>query len=172
MTQRYAIVNGSGVVVNTIQWNGTSAWTPPSGCSAVQSNTAGIGYTYSGGVFTPPYSPPPSYTPAQQAQMALDAGINLTSSSTPALDGTYAVNQSAISNLSAVTLYIVVNGTFPSGSDTMLWQDTSAEMHEFPDVDLFKEFASAIADYVSQVTLYRDSNGAYGVLESPNLVIS
>ena len=39
---RYVIVE-DGVVVNVILWDGVSDWTPPEGCTAVQSATLQIG---------------------------------------------------------------------------------------------------------------------------------
>lgn len=53
----YTIIE-SGVVVNIIVWDGTTSWAPPSGGTTVQlpdATYAGIGSTYSTGVFgTPP----------------------------------------------------------------------------------------------------------------------
>lgn len=56
---RYAIVNGSNVVINVIKWDGISTWTPPAGCTAVLSSTANVGCAYDpdGGTFGP--TPPP-----------------------------------------------------------------------------------------------------------------
>jgi hypothetical protein len=169
--QKYAIVN-SGIVVNVIHWDGVTLWTPPAGCTAIQNNIAGIGWTYASGVFTPPFVPTPILTPQQKSQMALNAPINLISTSTPALNGSYSVNSSAIANLNAVTTYILVNSAFPGSLSEMPWVDTTGAMHEFPNTALFTQFASAVADYVSQVTLYGDSNGTYGSLPSPNITIS
>lgn len=56
----YAIVQ-NGVVVNTIEWDGSSAWTPPAGASVVQipdGAYVGIGSTYDGKTFTAPPQPP------------------------------------------------------------------------------------------------------------------
>lgn len=56
----YAIIQ-NGVVINTIEWDGVSAWSPPAGCS-IQAIPAGayvgIGSTYSNGVFSAPPAPP------------------------------------------------------------------------------------------------------------------
>lgn len=54
----YAIVN-NGIVENVIVWDGETPYTPPEGSIIVQSDVAGIGwsYNYETGEFTPPESP-------------------------------------------------------------------------------------------------------------------
>jgi hypothetical protein len=55
LMQSYAIVDGSGLVINLVQWDGVAQWSPPAGCLAVQDDgTAVIGGTFAGGVFSPP----------------------------------------------------------------------------------------------------------------------
>lgn len=56
----YAIVQ-NGVVVNTIEWDGSSAWTPPAGASVVKipdGAYVGIGSAYDGKTFGAPPAPP------------------------------------------------------------------------------------------------------------------
>jgi hypothetical protein len=51
----YALIDNTGLVVNVVVWNGKSDWQPPEGQQLVElSDGAGIGWTYSDGVFTPP----------------------------------------------------------------------------------------------------------------------
>ena len=55
----YAIVQ-NGVVVNTVEWDGVTPWTPPLDTSIVEiPNGAyvGIGSTYADGQFGPPPQP-------------------------------------------------------------------------------------------------------------------
>jgi hypothetical protein len=65
----YAVINTvTGIVENMILWDGTeeSGWYPPEGCIAVQTDVAGIGWTYVDGVFIPPPIPEvPPPTPEQ-----------------------------------------------------------------------------------------------------------
>jgi hypothetical protein len=64
----YAIISSTGLVVNTIEWDGKN-WQPPAGSTAIKipsDTVAGPGYTYANGTFTPPSAPPapppaPSY---------------------------------------------------------------------------------------------------------------
>lgn len=53
----YAVIDSiTYIVVNIVVWDGVSEWSPPSGTFAIQSDEAGIGWTYNpgDGTFTPP----------------------------------------------------------------------------------------------------------------------
>ena len=58
---RHAIIE-NGVVVNVIEWDGQSEWSPPDGTQAVQSDAAQIGWPYRDGQFISP-PPPPAPSP-------------------------------------------------------------------------------------------------------------
>ena len=90
----------------------------------------------------------PAPTPAQQATAAINAGLAITSTSTPALNGTYPVNAPAQAQISAEVTAILLNGTFADGAATVVWFDTSNAQHTFTAAQ-FKTFASAVAAYVS-----------------------
>ncbi|WP_448680592.1 DUF4376 domain-containing protein [Pseudomonas nicosulfuronedens] len=54
----FALVNiATGLVENTAVWDGESEWSAPAGFEAVQSDEAGIGWSYADGVFTAPVMP-------------------------------------------------------------------------------------------------------------------
>ena len=59
----YAIISSTGLVVNTIEWDGATFWQPPAGHTAVATTEAGIGWSYANGTFTAPPEPPPGPTP-------------------------------------------------------------------------------------------------------------
>lgn len=109
-------------------------------------------------------APPPTPTAASQAAAALAAGIVLTSTGTPSLNGTYALDQAAQNNVNGTVSYIMLNGTFPGGGTTMTWIDQDGDAHVWPSVTVFKAFATAFADYVAAVALYAASNGDHGSL--------
>jgi hypothetical protein len=76
---RYAIIDSTNHVVNVIDWDGSASWTAPNGQTAIQSDTAQIGWTYANGTFTDPNP----YVPTQAEivsnitsaiQQSLDAG--------------------------------------------------------------------------------------------------
>lgn len=54
---QYAIIDGTGLVVNAIEWDGVTSWTPPAGHIAIPLIEGGIGWTYANGTFTPPPEP-------------------------------------------------------------------------------------------------------------------
>nr|WP_199065139.1 hypothetical protein [Chromobacterium sp. ASV5] len=65
--QRYTVIDNTGVVRNVVLWDGGADWAPPTDFTAVQSDTAGIGWNYAGGQFSPPTV---ATVPLAQAQAA------------------------------------------------------------------------------------------------------
>ena len=53
MTERWALIDQTGKVVNTILWDGVDQDAIPAGFTAVLSDAAGIGDDYAKGAFTP-----------------------------------------------------------------------------------------------------------------------
>lgn len=46
---RYAVLDTTGLIVNTVEWDGKTEWSPPKGCTAVECPPhAGIGWKRSG----------------------------------------------------------------------------------------------------------------------------
>jgi len=163
---RYAII-ANGVVANIVLWDGAASWTPPTGSTTklVPDNSqVNIGFAFDGTNFVAPAQPAPTPpTPLQQMQGALSSGLTINSASTPALNGVYAVDQNAEFNIASVMNYITVNGNFPGKAGVYPWADMAGSFHVIPNVTLFKAFATAIADYVSQWKLY--AAGASGVTQ-------
>lgn len=57
----YAIINSTtGLVENSIIWDGQEDWAVPDGYEAVETEDASIGWSYSNGKFTAPSIEPPS----------------------------------------------------------------------------------------------------------------
>ena len=138
------------------------------------------GWNFDGNAFTPPTvvipapPTPPAPTEAQIAEAAamavLNNGIAITSTSTPALNATYGATASSIANIDAVVEYINTNGTFPEGSSTMPWEDSTGAVHTFPSTAIFKSFATKIADHVAFIEEYANSGGTVGTLPTSNAV--
>ena len=116
-----------------------------------------------------------SLTPAQAAtQLAatmIVGGLNITSTSTPALNGNYALGPSSQAAINAVVTYILLNNTFPGGASTLAWADSAGGSHVFPNIALFKAFATAVADFVATVSIYGDSGGKSGAIPANNITI-
>lgn len=89
------------------------------------------------------------------ADTVLSRGVVVTSTATPALDGTYAVDAASQTNIAAVSQYILVNSTFPGALSAYPWVDASGTPHAFTSVAEFQKFATAIADFVAGVIAAR-----------------
>jgi hypothetical protein len=50
----YALLDESNTVVNVIDWDGESNWTPPAGHIALPLFEGGIGWTFADGQYVPP----------------------------------------------------------------------------------------------------------------------
>ncbi len=98
-------------------------------------------------------------------------GLSVTSTSTPALNGVFAVSDISQSDINAVATYIEINGTFPQGQSVTYWAQKNGTVIEFPNVAVFKAFATAVADYVDAFEDYLNSGGTIGSLPSPNVTI-
>lgn len=95
--------------------------------------------------FTAPVAP--SVTPAMAAQEALAAGISIASTSTPALDGTYACDSLTQADIVAIETSLNAGKGFPGGAALFNYPDTSGAMHAFSEAN-FTDFAAAVRDYV------------------------
>lgn len=91
----------------------------------------------------------PALTPDQQYAAALAKGVAVSSTSQPALNGTYAVADSDQANITSEAQYINLYQDFTTGSDTTDWADSAGALHTFPSTALFMLFAKACAQYVS-----------------------
>lgn len=129
-------VNPAGRFAADMQWIAV-----PSGVNVA------VGWAYAGGTFTAPPAPP-APTLAQQAAAAINAGLTITSTGTPALNGTYACDDAHQARINRVQGFIEANGKFPNGLTELPWPDMSGAIHLFPTTAEFTAFASAIADYV------------------------
>ena len=97
----------------------------------------------------------PSVIPPQmQAATAFAAGLTVSSTGTPAINGTYALDAATQFEINSVQLFVQVNGDFPGGTGTYPWFDTSGAAHIFPGIAVFKDWATAIANYVAALKLY------------------
>lgn len=85
---------------------------------------------------------------AATAAAAFTAGIQIASTSTPALNGTYAIDATHQQLIAAEQLYILTKGTFTNGGATKPWLDMSGAAHTFPSTAEFTAFAEAVAQYI------------------------
>jgi hypothetical protein len=92
---------------------------------------------------------------AASVQAAFAAGLTITSTSTPAVNGTYPLDALTQIALGQIEVFIEKNNAFPGSSGTSLVRyDAAGVGHIFPSVAVFSEFATAVANYVVDLDLY------------------
>ncbi len=173
--QNYALIDTNGNVTGVIVYDGVSTFTPPAGTTLepVDTSGAGTGWTYVNGAFVaPPTTTPPALTPAQQAANAIAAGIQIVSTSTPTLNGTYALDAISLSDINGLVTGIMLNGSFPDSQSTYIYHDSSFTPHTFPSIAAFKAFATAVLNFSSQVIQYAKSGGTLGAIPSNPVTIA
>ena len=85
---------------------------------------------------------------------AVSSGVQIQSTSTSSLNGTYAIDQVSQQNITAEALYIrttalIASGgaTFTTGTSTAAWTDAVGVPHTFTTAE-FTSFAEAVARYI------------------------
>ena len=146
----YARIGSGGVVAEVITTAGDITQMYPAAMQWVDCTTPGVayGWTYAAGTFSPP-PPPPAPTLAEQAATLLAGTLQVTSTSTPALDGSYAIDATTQDHISAEMLCIQVTGKFADGTTSVAWQDAEEAVHTFPSTASFQSFALAVAGFVA-----------------------
>jgi len=54
---KYIIIDADGLITNAVEWDGVAEWSPPEGCTAIESEAGSPGDSYIDGVVIP--APPP-----------------------------------------------------------------------------------------------------------------
>ncbi|CAE6838007.1 hypothetical protein [Paraburkholderia nemoris] len=111
----------------------------PSGCSEITDAQAAV-------LQTPP-APTAAEVLVTSAQAALEAGLAIISTATPALNATYACDQLSQMDIIAIETSLNAGKGFPGGSATFGYPDSSGVMHVFTQAN-FTDFAAALRDYV------------------------
>ncbi len=89
----------------------------------------------------------PAPTPAQRYDLAIAAGIVVTSSGTPTLNGTYSVAPTAQRNFASIAAGIGSGQGLPHGVTTISWLDVQGAPHVFTAAQIL-DLAGAVRDYV------------------------
>ena len=103
------------------------------------------------GPIAPYVAPTPSV--AQIAAAALSAGLTITSTSTPALNGIYSVDAQAQANITSVMTGVAAGVGLPGGGASFNWLDRSGAHHTFTQVQ-FLNLSKAIMNYVYNLQMY------------------
>lgn len=91
------------------------------------------------------------------AVAALDAGVTLSSASTPALDGTYPTDSLSLSKYQFVALFVMNENAFPLGQTTWTLMDVNGQPHVFNTTTQFLAALNAFAGYI--LALYQIIDG-------------
>lgn len=109
------------------------------------------GWTIANGALVAPVPPSAAEVAAQaliqSAQAALAAGLAIVSTGTPALNGTYTVDQLSQSDIIAIETSLNAGKGFPGGATTFNYPDAAGAFHGFSEAN-FTNFAAAVRDYV------------------------
>lgn len=96
---------------------------------------------------------PPAPSLAQKAQAALNAGLTISSTSTPDIDGTYACDETAQGRFNRVyNLIQKAGGSFPNKLTALPWPIEGGSV-TFNSVAEFLAVEQAVADYVLTLDL-------------------
>lgn len=124
-------------VAPPMEWIGIPAGQPVS-----------TGYTWSGSAFSAPVVP--SLSLAEQAAAMIAAGITITSTSTPALNGTYAVASGVPfgrEDIGSEAQFVTTFSEFTNGTTTLEWPLLDGSFVTFPTTAAFMAFAKAAAQF-------------------------
>lgn len=131
------------------------------------------GYTYADGVFSAPPAPPPP-TLSQQAGSLLASGLAITSTSTPALDGTYRVASGVPfgrEDIANEAQFISTFSEFTNGSASIEWPLIDGTTFvTFPSTTEFLAFAKAAAQFFAACRAIQLTNS--GTLPSASVTIA
>lgn len=83
----------------------------------------------------------------QQAAAMLNAGLQIMSTATPSLDGTYACDALSQADIVAIETSLNAGKGFPGGATSFNYPDISGALHSFGEAD-FTDFAAAVRDFV------------------------
>jgi hypothetical protein len=98
-------------------------------------------------------------------------GLTVTSTGTPAINGTYATGPGTQEDINGIATYILENSSFPNAASTLEWLDRSGAPHAFPSTAVFQEFATNFANYVAAMKLFING-GMAGSVPSNSVTIA
>ena len=106
-------------------------------------------------------TPDPTLTPAQAAENLLQGGaVQIASTSTPGLDGTYGIAPSNTAAITSIVAGISAGAGFPGGAAQLPYPDSSGALHVFPTTAAFIGFGAAIEGYVFALEMIAQGRSA------------
>lgn len=171
MTQKFFIDAGGAYIgafdgPNGGYWNGSSWGAPPVGVTTVPTQPPSADSTYMNGAWVLG----PSGV-SQQVQMllgsAMSAGLAVTSTGTPALDASYALDEISQQQISDIAVPLFAGAGFPGGTQTFAYPDVTGQPHSFAVTD-FKNFYQAVRTYLLALNTTAAILSQGGSAEWPN----
>ncbi|MFM0059206.1 hypothetical protein PQR64_26600 [Paraburkholderia phytofirmans] len=156
MGQKFAAYNAQGAITGFYDSEDSPV---PAGVADVieitdeqwQTCVSNQGWTVITGALVAPVPPSAADLAAQalvrSAQTALTTGLKIASTETPALNGTYAVDQLSQSDIIAIETSLNAGKGFPGGAATFSYLDVAGAAHAFSEAN-FTDFAAAVRDFV------------------------
>ncbi|CAB3742462.1 hypothetical protein LMG24238_06886 [Paraburkholderia sediminicola] len=155
MGQKFAAYNSQGAIVAYYDSDDSP---PPASATTIEITDsewliclATPGYTVVDNAIVAPPAPTAAQIEAQalvqSAQAALVAGLQVSSTGTPALNGTYAIDQFSQMDIIAIETGLNAGKGFPAGTTTLNYPDTTGLLHNFSEAN-FTDFAAVVRDYV------------------------
>lgn len=146
----YLVLDGSGDVLTT--YDGPAANAPAGAVAVTAGVIAGLpfpyaGWKYQGGALVAPAVVAP--TLVQQAVAGQNAGFAITSTGTPALDGTYPASGAGWADLKDEALFIASFGAFSTGASTLPFMLPSGATVTFTATSQVQAVVKAIAMYLT-----------------------
>jgi hypothetical protein len=114
------------------------------------------------------YDPNAPPTVQQQAQALLEQPVTVVSTSLPALNGIYPIDDATRGEINGIASAINAGLGLPGGGETFNWADTSGDMHPWPATQ-FTAFAKEVMNYA--YTLGQVAQGHGDTLPSATLKI-
>lgn len=110
---------------------------------------------------------------AQWAPAAQSAGVQVTSTGTPALNGTYDIDDKSVAYITALSTGIAAGKPLPGGGTTFNYPDASNVMRAFSSAD-FLNFAAAVEGFIYnfEQSLLILLNGGSATMPTPALTIA
>lgn len=126
-----------------------------------------LGWTFNGQAFAepPPAAPPSNLPPVQKAAAVLATGCQVASKSTLSLNGTYAVTDRALSQMTVIQTRINANAGLPRGARTIGWLDVDGRIHTF-NAAQFTSFYRALTDFAFELEMLARGH-VEGIPEQP-----
>ena len=175
--QQQTVTEPQGYVVGVASWDGATAYTPLDACGQPLAKVAqinGVPAQGAGGVTLTLSLAEQQQVSAAAAQAKYDAliagGLTITSTSTPAVDGTYGTAASDQANFNAMQTYVLANGALEQTPEPWFLENGSPVM--IPSAAAFKEIATAIGNFVTNAKVAAAESAAGQSVTWPSSSVS